>query len=120
MTRPTIETIRKMQEGRRRSLRNAKNAITSGKQGLLTPETHSEAIPPVPKGVRNVPERYKARYLRALSGKSMRAGVSSFCAECVGWEGLPDSVRECTAPGCPLFRYRPYRKSRLQASSDTE
>ena len=106
MRQMTLEHIRKMQEGRLRAAQNVKNGIKTVKQGPVATAQPSQDRP---RGMRAVPEKYKARYLRALSGKSMRAGVSSFCAECVGWEGLPDSVRSCTAPGCPLFPYRPYR-----------
>lgn len=28
------------------------------------------------------------------------------CQECMGWEQLPRSVKECTSPYCPLFPFR--------------
>ncbi|HUT61068.1 MAG TPA: hypothetical protein VNA25_24740, partial [Phycisphaerae bacterium] len=57
---------------------------------------------------KRIPPRYRSRYLKAMDGGSLRAGVDAFCAECMGWEDLPDSVRDCTSPLCPLFPYRPY------------
>jgi hypothetical protein len=54
---------------------------------------------------REVPERCRKAYDRAMSGKSVTAGVKSFCLECVGYDR--EEVRLCSDPGCPLFPYRP-------------
>ena len=62
-----------------------------------------------------IPARYRSRYVKAMEGKSLRAGADAFCAECMGWEGLPESVRDCTAHTCPLYPYRPYRDKRHKA-----
>jgi len=53
---------------------------------------------------RDVPERYQALYERAMTGRSRRAAVRSFCLECVGYQS--DEVKACTDPGCPLYPYR--------------
>ena len=50
------------------------------------------------------PERYKAMYRRAMSGKSPRTAILVHCTACMGWEG--HEVPKCTAPNCPLFPYR--------------
>ena len=54
-----------------------------------------------------MPESMRLRYCKAMSGKSLRAGVNAHCLECVGW--VRDDVRNCTSPACPLFPYRPFR-----------
>jgi len=54
---------------------------------------------------RDVPKRYQALYARAMQGKSRKAAMHSFCAECVGY--VTTEIYLCTDPGCPLFPYRP-------------
>lgn len=46
---------------------------------------------------------------RAYSGKSRTAGVKAFCLRCVGY--VRADVRNCSAPACPLFEYRPFTLS---------
>lgn len=43
---------------------------------------------------------------------SIRLAVRQFCVQCMGGEGVPgvrEDVRGCTAKGCPLYRWRPFR-----------
>lgn len=50
-------------------------------------------------------KQYRPTYNRAMTGKSRKAAMRAFCAECCGWE-----IREvflCTDLGCPLYPYRP-------------
>jgi hypothetical protein len=41
--------------------------------------------------------------------------ISAFCASCMGSTpqhrepGVNDLIRECSAPDCPLFHFRPYK-----------
>lgn len=51
--------------------------------------------------------RYLATFKRAYAGKSLRAAVNAFCCECNGYDAA--AVKECTAPACPLWPYRPGR-----------
>ena len=56
-----------------------------------------------------IPRRFRESYARAMGGKSRKAAVSAFCAECCGYE-----IREvffCTSPECPLYPYRPRSRS---------
>jgi hypothetical protein len=46
---------------------------------------------------------------KAFAGNSRTAGVKAFCLHCVGY--VRKDVRECSAPACPLFDYRPYQTS---------
>ncbi len=55
----------------------------------------------------DMPKIYRGVYDQALSGKSRKAAVHSFCLECMGWQRK--GVELCTSPECPLFGYRPYQ-----------
>ena len=44
---------------------------------------------------------------------SRKAAIDAFCWNCMGGEGnvgVPRMIRECTSPGCALFRFRPYQE----------
>ena len=52
----------------------------------------------------------------AADPRSKAKAISAFCFHCQGGtiDELPDggwkqAIRECSAPGCPLFGHRPYR-----------
>ena len=55
-----------------------------------------------------IPKIHRADYENAVSGKSRKAGVKSFCLECVGWQ--KEEIRLCTSLECPLYLYRPYQE----------
>ena len=56
-----------------------------------------------------VPELYKAGYIRALSGGgSPRSAIKAFCLYCVGY--VRKDVTDCQARNCPLWAFRPYQK----------
>jgi hypothetical protein len=57
--------------------------------------------------LKEMPPIYRATYKKAVAGKSLRAAVNSFCAECVTWKR--EEVRLCTSLDCSLWPYRPYR-----------
>jgi len=63
--------------------------------------------PTVERRLADMPPKCRPAYLRAMGGKSRLAAIRAKCNECMGWEGLPYSVRDCTAPACPLYPYRP-------------
>lgn len=56
-----------------------------------------------------MPVTHRMRYVRAVRGKSLAAGIGAFCSECVGWER--ESVTRCTSLDCPLYPYRPYQSA---------
>ena len=56
------------------------------------------------KRLADVPVKYRKLYQRAWSGSSRKAAIRAQCLECVGW--LPREVKLCTAPACPLYKYR--------------
>lgn len=92
----------RMRQGRARARRNPKFRIPDGLESTISEKVARRAA--------IIPPRFKQDYLKAMQGKSLRAGVNAFCRECVGWEDLPFSVRNCTAPACPLYLYRPYQE----------
>ena len=57
-----------------------------------------------------IPVKYRSTYRKAMTGKSLRAAVNSFCLECTGWQR--EEIRLCTSPACPLFCFRPYQEKR--------
>ena len=61
-----------------------------------------------------IPEIHRADYDKAISGKSRKAAVKSFCLECMAWE--KEEVRQCTSLECPLYLFRPYKPKPKQAS----
>lgn len=61
-----------------------------------------------------MPKIYRGIYDKAILGKSLRAAVNSFCAECTMWQR--EEVRLCTSLACPLWPYRPYQENSKQAS----
>ena len=60
-----------------------------------------------------IPSRYRGIFKAAYAGRSLRRAVSAFCLDCIGLD--PDEIRKCSAPACPLWSVRPYRrKVRMQ------
>ncbi len=59
--------------------------------------------------------------------KTRSAAIKAMCANCMGCTlehlepGYRDSIRNCTAPQCPLYPFRPYQEkvNVIDASSDT-
>jgi len=51
--------------------------------------------------------RYLPTFKRAYEGVSRQAAIKAFCIECNGYD--PVAVKDCTAPACPLWEYRPGR-----------
>ena len=56
-----------------------------------------------------MPKIHRSNYDEAVSGKSRKAAIKAFCLECVCWQ--KEEVRLCSSLACPLYPYRPYRKS---------
>ena len=57
-----------------------------------------------------VPPSFAALYLKAVRGESRSAGVKAQCLACVGYSRK--EVRDCTAPWCSLWPYRPYQEKK--------
>jgi hypothetical protein len=63
-----------------------------------------------------MPESHHGTYRRAVSGKSLRAAVDAFCAECCGYDR--EAVRTCPAIACPLWSVRPWQFKRTDRKED--
>ncbi len=61
----------------------------------------------VEKRLQEIPRIRRGGYLTALTGRSRKAAIKSFCLMCVGWEFRRD-IRLCTDPSCPLYPFRPF------------
>ncbi len=57
--------------------------------------------------LKEMPPIYRTTYKKAVAGKSLRAAVNSFCAECTMWQR--EEVRLCTSLECAIWPYRPYK-----------
>jgi hypothetical protein len=69
------------------------------KNGTLTPQ--QTAV------IEECPSAYRPTMKRAFAGNSRSAAVKAFCLRCTGWDRA--AVKNCTAPSCPLWLYRPYQ-----------
>lgn len=79
----------------------------------MTPERQAA----IAKRRADMPKIYRATYDKAVTGKSLRAAVKSFCAECCMWQRV--EVRLCTSLACPLWACRPYRDRAKRGSKNT-
>ena len=95
--------------------------------GLTDPAVHAEAasqrafwqgslapiealLPPGvnPTRLRQMPASLRRSYVRAIRGEaSPKEAIKAQCSECMGYDR--DAVATCTAPACPLWRYRPWQ-----------
>ena len=81
----------------------------AGKGGMM--KTREEQIA---ERREQMPKIHRANYEKAMKGRSLRAAVNSFCAECTMWQR--EEVRLCTSLACPLWPYRPYQEIYKQTS----
>ena len=65
--------------------------------------------PRVAAKMAQIPKVYREKYKKAMTGKSLRAAVDSFCVECTAYQR--EEVKLCTSPSCPLYPYRPYKET---------
>ena len=50
------------------------------------------------------PQKYRGLYDKGTKGRSRSAAIRTFCLSCMGWS--PNETEKCTAPGCPLYKWR--------------
>ncbi len=60
---------------------------------------------PIAERRAQIPKLYQGIYDKAMTGKSRKAAMHSFCLQCCGW--VIKEVFLCTSPQCPLYPYRP-------------
>lgn len=66
----------------------------------------------------DMPKVYRGIYDRAVSGKSLRACINSFCLECVCWQ--KKEVRLCTSLACSMYAVRPYQKKAVKPAHSSK
>ena len=69
-------------------------------------------------GRRDVPKLYAGLYKKAMSGKSRKAAMHVFCAECVGW--VCSEIKRCADKGCPLYPYRSLSEKQVDSDALTQ
>jgi len=58
--------------------------------------------------LRTLPESKVKLFERVYTGKTApRTAIKAFCNECLGFMAI--DIRNCTAPACPLYEFRPYQ-----------
>ena len=58
---------------------------------------------------KNIPTKYVELYKKSKSGKSRTAAMKMQCIECCGYN--LSEVHKCTDHGCPLFEFRPQKRT---------
>ncbi len=61
----------------------------------------------IEKRLEDMPETCRGHYRKAMKGRSMKAAITAFCLECVGY--VRSEVDICTDIGCPLYPFRPFQ-----------
>lgn len=56
------------------------------------------------KKLADIPERYRAGYVEAVTMNRRQAAIRAFCLECTGWTAA--ETRRCCSTACPLWEYR--------------
>jgi len=83
--------------------RKASKIKSSGPNPLTINEFEAETL----KRVSNYTPSARNAFLKAFSGKSRAMALKAKCIECCCYQ--KNEVAACQVPGCPLYRYRPYR-----------
>lgn len=77
----------------------------------MSQNAQNEAPTILKQHLSSVPIRYRGIAERALLKSSGKANaLKAKCQECVGYEDVPDRVRNCTEWKCPLWQFRPYQE----------
>lgn len=70
-----------------------------------------EALQTFKRHIASVPDMFRGRYERCLTGEAGLADVvKATCAECVGFENTVETVGQCQSWRCPIWLYRPYQE----------
>jgi hypothetical protein len=68
-------------------------------------ESNEKRARQISERLAQMPRAYRGIYKRAVEGKSRKAAMHAFCAECCGYQ--IKEVFLCTDLGCPLYPSRP-------------
>jgi len=98
----------------------ARAARKHAKTQCIPPASASGDLgPQVGRILADCPPKARKRYLNAVAGKGgIRQAVKSMCHHCCGWERVESA--QCTARGCPLWAFNPWRKAAERRLSGRE
>lgn len=55
-----------------------------------------------------MPKYLRGLYDKAVKGESMKAAITAFCHECVGYQH--SAIADCASLACPLWAFRPIQE----------
>ncbi len=61
---------------------------------------------------------YRKLWDKAIAKESMRAAINSKCLDCSNWQAT--QIKDCSAPNCPLYEYRPSESNLARQEGHTE
>ena len=70
------------------------------------------------KALEDVPTSCKNPFRKAYARRSATQAIKAMCLDCLQFD--KKAIRECTAPRCPLWRYRPYQVKRTAKGAGHE
>ncbi len=73
-------------------------------------KTTDSAVIKYEKYARDIPDKFRGNYLKAMKGNSRVCAVKAKCLDCTCWQ--PKEITLCPATNCPLYPYRPYKPKR--------
>lgn len=65
------------------------------------------------KRIETAPISARGILKRAYQGNSRKTAIKAMCLECLGFDRA--GVADCTAPACPLFKFRPFQHIATEA-----
>lgn len=89
----------------------AEGGETVSRDAKAPTEAFKKHLEAMSRRLKKVPRDCRKGFKDACEGKaSPRQAIKAKCYECVGYENLKENIAGCTAYGCPLFAYRPYKE----------
>lgn len=84
-----------------------RESLTEAENGTeeAVAKTKTELTEAQQEKLKRIPRHLRGQYREACGGRSRKVAIHAFCVECMGYER--SEVERCTAPGCPLYPYRP-------------
>lgn len=100
------EGQRKMQE-----TRDLSNNVPAMVAALAPTVANDARMNQIKDRLEMMPPTCRMTYKAACEGKSRKAAIKAHCQECVAWDQMVSQIEGCTARGCPLWLFRPYKPS---------
>lgn len=66
------------------------------------------------------PKNCQGIAVKAFNGDaSPRGAIKAMCQQCMGYEDIIKSIRDCKSMICPLWQYRPYQEKDSDGETDS-